>query len=119
MYKAGKREEAEAFENQFFEEVSNKKKFRKVDILKGYAIKMPAPQYPVVAGTLKKGGKIDVYIVVNEKGDVAFSCAKTNEYYLGFVNAAEKAAYQAKFLPFFVKNEPVKAVGTITYVFEP
>jgi tetratricopeptide (TPR) repeat protein len=119
MYKAGKRTEAEAFEDQFYEEVSNKRKFKKVDILKGFAIKIPEPKYPAVAGELKKGGKIDVYVVVNEKGDVAFSCAKTNQYYFGFVNAAEKAAYEAKFLPFFVNNEPVKAVGTITYIFEP
>ncbi len=118
MYKAGKRLEAEAFEKEFFDQVYEKVKFKKVDVLEGYAIKIPEPKYPVVASKFKKSGEIEVFVVVNEKGNVAFSCAKTDEYYFGFTNAAEKAAYEAKFLPLFVKNEPVKAVTTITYIFK-
>src|SRR5690606_7516329 len=99
MYKAGKAAEAELFEKEFFDEVYQKIKFKKIDVLEGYAIKIPEPKYPVVASKFNKSGEIEVFVVVNEKGNVAFSCAKTDEYYFGFTNAAEKAAYDAKFLP--------------------
>lgn len=117
LYKAGKSDEAESFENKFFDKVFKTGKVLKIDFFNVKAIELPFPKYPVVAGKFDKEGQVKVLAVIDENGDVIFSCAKTGEYYFGFVNAAEKAAYRAKFAPNIINGEKVKAVTTITYNF--
>lgn len=117
LNKADKGKEATNFETAFFDEVFRNRNVKNIDFLKVKALDLPPPQYPAVAGKLKKGGQVKVLAVIDEKGNVTFSCAKTNQYYFGFVNAAEKAAYRAKFSPVVINGEPVKAITTITYNF--
>lgn len=85
--------------------------------LKRTALKLPFPDYPAVGGALKRERQVKVTVVVDEGGAVVFACAESDEDGFGFVNAAESAAYKAKFEPLRFGNELAKYAATVTYNF--
>ena len=84
-------------------------------VLKGGAISMPPPIYPQIAKTVRASGSVSVQIVVDETGRVISARAISGHPLLQ--QAAQQAAYQARFSPTLLSKEPVKVSGVITYNF--
>ncbi len=84
-------------------------------ILSGKATHMPAPPYPIIAKQIRQQGAVAVQIVVDEQGRVVSAKATNGPSLL--LQAAEKAAYQARFTPTTLNGQPVKISGVITYNF--
>ena len=79
------------------------------------AIYLPKPEYPNAAKFARASGKVEVQILIDEKGNVESAKAISGNPLLRA--ASEKAALQAKFEPFKLSGNPVKVAGTIIYNF--
>lgn len=79
------------------------------------AVSMPIPAYPPVAKAAKISGIVAVQILLDETGRVISAQATDGPVLLR--QAAERAAYQAKFTPTTIGGTPVKVSGVITYNF--
>lgn len=84
-------------------------------ILNGKAISIPAPTYPTVARAAQASGVVQVWVIVDEKGEVVSATAVTGHPLLRQV--ATEAAYHARFTPTTANGKPVKINGLITYNF--
>ncbi|MEJ7616039.1 MAG: energy transducer TonB [Pyrinomonadaceae bacterium] len=84
-------------------------------VIDGKAISKPAPPYPAIARTARVSGPVTVQIIVDEVGKVISARALKGHPLL--LNAAVQAAYQARFTPTLLSNQPVKVSGIITYNF--
>ena len=84
-------------------------------ILNGSAISKPAPPYPQIAKTARVSGVVAVQILIDEQGRVV-SAQPTSGHPL-LRQAATQAAYQARFSPTYLGEQPVKVSGVITYNF--
>lgn len=84
-------------------------------ILNGSAISKPAPPYPQIAKTARVSGVVAVQILIDEQGRVV-SAQPTSGHPL-LRQAATQAAYQARFSPTYLSEQPVKVSGVITYNF--
>lgn len=84
-------------------------------VLNGKARKKPEPDYPPIAKAARATGKVNVRIVVDEKGDVIFARAVSGHPLLHQESLA--AARRAKFSPTTVCGQPVRVIGVITYNF--
>ena len=84
-------------------------------MLSGKAISKPAPPYPPIAKAARVSGIVAVQILVNEHGRVVSAHATGGPSLLQ--QAAVQAAYQARFSPTQIGNQPVKVSGIITYNF--
>jgi TonB family protein len=85
------------------------------DRLRGAAIELPQPEYPQAALLARISGKVEVQLLINEKGTVTNARAQSGNALL--TQAAEIAASKAKFLPAKLAPEPTLAFGVITYDF--
>lgn len=85
------------------------------DRLRIAAIELPQPEYPQAALLARLSGKVEVQLLINEKGTVTNARAQSGNPLL--TQAAEIAASKAKFLPAKLSSEPTLAFGVITYDF--
>jgi TonB family protein len=76
-----------------------------------------APTYPSVARTARVGGKVTVYLLVDEKGGVAAVQRSDGPELLR--RAAEDAARRWKFRQTVVNGQPVRVTGFISFNFAP
>jgi len=84
-------------------------------ILNGEAVFLPKPPYPEMAKQLKIQGVVSVQVLVDETGRVVSAKAVSGNAFL--VREAQKAAFQARFSPTLLGDQPVKVSGVITYNF--
>ena len=84
-------------------------------ILNGQAIYLPKPVYSQMARQVGASGTVIVQILIDETGKVISAHAVSGHPFL--MPEAVKAAYQARFSPTKLNDEPVKVSGVITYNF--
>ena len=85
-------------------------------ILNGKVLSRPDPVYPPRARAAGVTGMVTVQVLVDEGGNVVSARAVAGPLQLR--QAASMAAYQAKFPPTLVSDQPVKVEGVITYLFK-
>lgn len=83
--------------------------------LKGFAVKLAPPIYPLNAKQLKIEGAVTVKITLDEEGNVTAAKAISGNLLLRV--AGEDAALKSKFKPARIGSRPVKATGFIIYNF--
>ena len=86
-------------------------------VINGKALSLPKPAYPVEARKVRADGSVNVQVEINEKGDVVYACGAFNTVHRSLIEAAEAAAYGAKFSPALLNGKPVKFSGIIVYNF--
>jgi periplasmic protein TonB len=84
-------------------------------ILNGEALELPKPQYPPIAKTMGVRGTVNVQVLIDEKGKVVSATTVSGHPLLA--PAAKAAAWQARFSPTMLGDQPVKVSGVITYNF--
>ena len=85
------------------------------ELLRKAAISLPEPEYPEGAELAGVGGKVEVQIIIDEKGDVIAAKSVSGEAVL--YSAAEAAALKAHFSPTILSPDPAKVFGVISYNF--
>ena len=85
------------------------------EVLKGAAINLPKPEYPTAARLARAGGKVEVHIIVDEKGEVVTARSMSGNPLL--TDAAETAARKATFSRAKLSAEPGRVYGVINYDF--
>ncbi|HYJ91910.1 MAG TPA: TonB family protein [Pyrinomonadaceae bacterium] len=88
---------------------------RSIGVANGYAISLPKPPYPPIALATNAQGKVDVQITIDEQGNVVSAKAVDGPVLLR--QAAEQAAWKAKFKPTKLSDVPIKVTGVIVYNF--
>jgi TonB family protein len=84
-------------------------------LLREAAINLPMPEYPTDGSRERVPGKVEVQVVVNEKGEVGSARAISGDSPLN--QAAERAARRARFLPAKLSSDPTRVFGVISYDF--
>ncbi len=84
-------------------------------VLNGKALELPAPHYPDTARQMHTFGKVEVEVIVDEKGKVISARALSGPPMLR--DAAVEAANRARFSPSKLSGQPVKVSGRIEYNF--
>lgn len=84
-------------------------------VITGEAISLPRPAYPPIAVQSGTQGVVSVQVLIDETGKVISAKAMSGHPFLA--PAAVKAAYQARFKPTRLSDQPVKVSGVITYNF--
>jgi TonB family protein len=83
--------------------------------LNSRAIELPKPPYPAIAKQMHLQGLVSVQVLIDETGRVVSARAISGSPFLAV--EAQRAAYQARFSPTFIGDQPVKVSGVITYNF--
>lgn len=86
-------------------------------LLRKAAISLPEPEYPAAAELAGVGGKVEVQMIIDEKGDVIAAKSISGEAVL--YSAAEAAALKAHFSPTILSPDPTRVFGVISYNFNP
>lgn len=84
-------------------------------VLNGKALKLAKPAYPAAARAVRASGKVDIKVLISEKGDV-ISAEVTGGHPL-LRNSARTAACTSKFSPTLLERRPVRVSGIINYTF--
>lgn len=84
-------------------------------ILNGEALSLPKPPYPAMAKQIGVKGTVNVQVLIDEKGTVISATPVSGHPLL--IHAAKSAAFQARFSPTLLGDQPVKVSGVITYNF--
>lgn len=84
-------------------------------VINGEALSLPKPGYPPIAKQLRIQGMVSVQILIDETGKVI--SAKVVSGNPSLATAARQAAFEARFSPTRLSNQPVKVSGVITYNF--
>lgn len=84
-------------------------------VIESKVIRKAVPPYPELARRARAQGMVTVQILLDEQGNVV-SARATNGHPL-LRAAAEQAAYQTRFSPTLLSNQPVKVSGIITFNF--
>ena len=84
-------------------------------VITGEATFLPKPAYPPIAKQMRAHGPVSVQVLIDESGKVVSATAVKGNPVL--LHAAEKAAFQARFKPTRLSDQPVKVSGVITYNF--
>ncbi|CAN5599353.1 hypothetical protein BH24ACI3_BH24ACI3_08400 [soil metagenome] len=84
-------------------------------VINGLATSLPQPPYPLTARTMRISGNVSVQVTISETGKVISANAVSGHALLK--NAAEKAAWNARFTPTTLTGQPVKVTGVIVYKF--
>lgn len=84
-------------------------------IINSEALSLPRPPYPQMAKQMRIQGTVSVQVLIDETGKVVSAKAISGSPFL--VSEAQKAAYQARFSPTILGDQPVKVSGVITYNF--
>jgi TonB family protein len=85
------------------------------EVLRGAAINLPNPEYPSAARLAHAAGKVEVHIIVDEKGEVVTARSMSGHPML--TDAAEIAARKATFSRAKLSSEPGSVYGVINYDF--
>ena len=88
---------------------------RSLGVINGLATSLPKPNYPAAAKAVNIEGKVDVQVLIDEKGKVVSARAVSGNALLR--EAAVSAARNARFTPTTLSNVPVKVTGVIVYNF--
>ena len=81
----------------------------------GDAISLPKPAYPPIAQASRTQGAVNIQVLIDESGKVISAKVISGSPLLA--QAALRAAYQARFSPTTLGDQPVKVSGVITYNF--
>ncbi len=84
-------------------------------IVNGRATYLPKPDYPPEAKDFCAGGKVEIKVLISEKGDVLKAKATSGDELLRDVSV--EAVKKAKFAP--TSEFPVKIEGIVVYNFPP
>ncbi len=87
-------------------------------IIGGKAIFLPKPKYPEDAKKDKISGRVEVYVLVDESGQVIKAKAIC-PIHPSLGKTSEEAALISKFSPILYKGKPIKVKGVIVYNFVP
>jgi len=85
------------------------------NIINGSALSLPRPNYPPLAKQMGIQGVVSVQVLIDESGKVISATAVGGSPFLR--TEAQKAAYQARFSPTVLNDQPVRVSGVITYNF--
>src|SRR6266567_3381397 len=85
--------------------------------LRSAAINLPPAELPLGAELTGLPGRVEVQIIVDEKGEVTSARAASSNSLLN--GAAEAAALKARFSPARLSPDPARVFGVITYDFAP
>jgi TonB family protein len=85
-------------------------------VVNGRAVSLPPPPYPPPAKIIGAEGLVNVQVTIDESGRVISSKAISGHVLLR--QAAENAAFRARFTPTLLSNQPVKVTGVIVYNFK-
>lgn len=88
---------------------------RSIGVVNGIAKYLPKPVYSAIAKAGRASGTVTVQVLIDEQGKVV-SARVLNGHPL-LRNESIQAAYQARFSPTLLSNQPVKVSGVITYNF--
>lgn len=88
---------------------------RSLGVIESKVISKAVPPYPELAKRMGISGTVTVQILLDEQGHVISARATDGHPLLR--PAAERAAYQTKFSPTLLSNQPVKVSGVITFSF--
>lgn len=94
---------------------SPKKTLNTSRVLNSQAIELPKPPYPSIAKVAGVQGIVTIQILIDEAGKVISAKALSGSPLLQ--PAAVRAAFQARFSPTIIGDQPVKVSGLITYNF--
>lgn len=84
-------------------------------VLNGQAKTLPKPVYTAIARAARATGTVTVQVLIDEYGKVISARALSGHPLL--LSESVKAAYQARFTPTLLSQQPVKVSGVITYNF--
>lgn len=84
-------------------------------VLNSKALSLPKPVYTAIAKASHAQGTVTVQVLIDESGKVVSAKAVNGHPLL--ILEAQKAAYQARFSPTMIGEQPVKVSGVITYNF--
>ena len=84
-------------------------------VINNKAISLPKPNYPALAKQIRLQGIVNVQVLIDERGNVISAKAVSGHPLL--IPEAQRAAFQAKFSPASVGEQPVKVSGVISYNF--
>lgn len=84
-------------------------------VLNSQALLLPKPIYSAIARAARAHGTVTVQVLIDETGKVISAKALSGHPLL--VLESQKAAYQARFSPTTIGDQPVKVSGIITYNF--
>jgi len=85
------------------------------EVLNTRALSLPKPNYPQMAKMIGLQGRVTVQVLIDETGKVI--SARAVDGHPMFRQVSESAAYQARFSPARLNDQPVKVSGVITYNF--
>ena len=84
-------------------------------VIESKVVRKAVPPYPELAKRARASGSVPVQILLDEQGRVISAHATGGHPLLR--SAAEQAAYQTRFSPTLLSNQPVKVSGVITFNF--
>jgi protein TonB len=84
-------------------------------VVNGKATNLPKPVYTAIAKAAHANGVVTVQGLIDENGKVISAKAVSGNPLL--LRESVQAAYQARFTPTLLSNQPVKVSGVITYNF--
>jgi TonB family protein len=84
-------------------------------VVNGKASNLPKPVYTAIAKAGRASGLVTVQVLIDESGKVVSARALSGHPLL--LKESVQAAYQARFTPTTLSNQPVKVSGIITYNF--
>lgn len=84
-------------------------------VINSMAIQLPKPVYSAIAKAARAAGVVQVQVLIDEKGKVVSARALSGHQLL--LRESVQAAYQARFTPTYLSDQPVKVSGVITYNF--
>lgn len=84
-------------------------------VITSEALSLPKPMYPEMAKLMRLQGKVTIQVLIDETGKVISARVLDGDPL--FKQAAERAAYQARFSPTRLSDQPVKVSGVISYNF--
>jgi protein TonB len=88
---------------------------RNMGVVNGMASYLPKPVYTPIAKAARASGTVTVQVLIDEHGKVISAKALNGNPLLQ--RESVQAAYQARFTPTLLSNQPVKVSGVITYNF--
>jgi protein TonB len=96
-------------------EVSRPPVTKSMGVVNGMANYLPKPIYTPIAKAARASGTVTVQVLIDEHGKVISARALNGHPLL--LKESVQAAYQARFTPTLLSNQPVKVSGVITYNF--
>ncbi len=86
------------------------------EVLRAAAVNIPQAEFPIAAELAGRQQKVEVQVVVDEKGEVTSAHATSPETVLN--EAAEIAARKARFVATKLSNDPAQIFSVISYEFD-